>query len=289
MPEYPETVPIVDANGLRKSYGSVSALDGLTLKLMPGEIYGLLGPNGAGKSTLIKILAGLVQPTSGSVKILGLDAVTDARVKSKIGYVSENSMLYESLTPRDFFEFVASIRKMDSGQANERVERLAPAFGLQQFYDSPIGTLSMGTRQKVSIVASLIHEPSLLLLDEPLNGLDAKTARIVKSLISMHARKNNRAVLFSTHIMEVAEQVCDRIGIIYNGKIVAEGSLEELRRKAGEITVTTSPELQEFSPRTSELEEIFLKLTNEEEEIAGTIRALREVFHDDCQKELGHH
>ena len=247
---------------------------------MPGEIYGLLGPNGAGKSTLIKIIAGLVVPTSGSLRVLGFNSATDSsRVKSKIGYVSETSMLYESLTPRDFFEFVASIRKIDAETANDRVDRLAPAFGLQQFYDSPIGTLSMGTRQKVSIVGALLHNPSLLLLDEPLNGLDAKTGRIVKSLISLHARKNNCAVLFSTHIMEVAEQICDRIGIIYKGKILAEGSIDELKKRALEITIAPGGESQDSSFASSTLEEVFLKLTNEEEEIAGTIKALREVFY----------
>ncbi|MDG7001142.1 MAG: ATP-binding cassette domain-containing protein, partial [Nitrososphaerota archaeon] len=174
---------------------------------------------------------------------------------------------------------VASVRRIDSNKVNESVERLSPAFGLEQFYDSPIGTLSMGTRQKISIVAALLHEPSLLLLDEPLNGLDAKTSRIVKDLISLHSRKNEGAVLFSTHIMEVAENICDRIGIIYKGKIVAEGSIEELRRKASEITVAANMGSEETTEKAT-LEEVFLKLTHEEEEIAGTIRALREAFYE---------
>ena len=231
---------------------------------------------------LIKIIAGLVEPTSGSVYVMGLDIVTDpVKVKSKIGYVSENSMLYESLSPRDFFEFVASVRKMEQKVANERVARLVPAFGLEQFFDSPIATLSMGTRQKVSIIAAMLHEPSLLLLDEPLNGLDAKASRIFKDMISMHTRKNNGAVLFSTHIMEVAEQVCDRIGIIYEGKIVAEGSLEDLRRKASEITVTANSGSQESVEDAATLEQVFLELTHEEDEIAGTVKALRETFYVD--------
>jgi ABC-2 type transport system ATP-binding protein len=282
LPTYTKNAPIVEVADLVKRYGSVSALAGLDLKLMPGEIYGLLGPNGAGKSTLIRIIAGLVEPTSGSVRVMGLDNVTDpVMVKSKIGYVSENSMLYESLSPRDFFEFVASVRKIDKRMANERVERLVPAFALEQFYDSPIATLSMGTRQKVSIIAALLHEPSLLLLDEPLNGLDAKSSRIVKDIISLHTTKNNGAVLFSTHIMEVAEQVCDRIGIIYEGKIVAEGTLEELRRKASEIAVAANGGAQESVGTAATLEEVFLKLTHEEDDIAGTVRALREAFYVD--------
>ncbi len=260
--------PIIEASGVVKQYGTVTALSGLNLKVVPGEIYGVLGPNGAGKSTLIKIINGLIEPTSGTVKVLGYDPVTNpVEVKSSIGYVSENSTLYESLSPRDFFEFVASVRKLDPKLANERVARLATAFGLNEYYDSPIATLSMGTKQKVSIIAALMHEPPLLLLDEPLNGLDAKSSRILKDLISFHTEKNRGAVLFSTHIMEVAEHICTRIGIIYQGKIVAEGSLDELRQAASG---------QQGGSAT--LEEVFLRLTHEEEEIAETVRTLREAF-----------
>jgi ABC-2 type transport system ATP-binding protein len=260
--------PIIDASAVVKQFGAVTALSGLNLRVMPGEIYGLLGPNGAGKSTMIKIINGLIEPTSGSVRVLGYDpSVNPVEVKSSIGYVSENSTLYESLSPRDFFEFVASIRKIDPKIANERVARLATAFGLSEYYDSPIATLSMGTKQKVSIIAALLHEPPLLLLDEPLNGLDARSSRILKDLISFHTEKNTGAVLFSTHIMEIAEHICTRIGIIYQGKIVAEGTLDELRHAASG---------QRGGSET--LEEVFLKLTHEEEEIAETVRTLREAF-----------
>jgi ABC-2 type transport system ATP-binding protein len=262
---------IVEASKVVKQYGTVTALSGLNLQVRPGEIYGVLGPNGAGKSTLIKIINGLIEPTSGSVKVLGYDPATNpVEVKSSIGYVSESSTLYESLSPRDFFEFVASVRKLDSKLANERVARLATAFGLNEYYDSPIATLSIGTRQKVSIIAALMHEPPLLLLDEPLNGLDAKSSRILKDLISFHTEKNKGAVLFSTHIMEVAEHICTRIGIIYQGKIIAEGSLDELRQAASG---------RERSGGT--LEQVFLKLTHEEEEIAETVKTLREAFFSD--------
>jgi ABC-2 type transport system ATP-binding protein len=273
--------PVVEATNISKDYGPVKALSSLNLKVMPGEIYGLLGPNGAGKSTMIKIIAGLTEPTSGSIRVLGQDpSENPIAVKSKIGYVSENSTLYDSLSPRDFFEFVSSIRKTDQKAASERVARLAPAFGLDQFYDSPIATLSMGTKQKVSIIAALLHEPPLLLLDEPLNGLDARSSRIVKDIIALHAKRNNGAVLFSTHIMEVAENVCDRIGIIYEGKIVAEGSLDELRAKARAITISAGGNSSdENAPtRVATLEEVFLKLTHEEEEIQETVKTLREAF-----------
>jgi ABC-2 type transport system ATP-binding protein len=273
--------PIVEAISLSKDYGQVKALSNLDLKLAPGEIYGLLGPNGAGKSTLIKIIAGLLGPTSGSLHVMGLDPEVDPiGVKSKIGYVSESSTLYDSLTPRDFFEFVSSIRKTDPKLASEKIKTLVPAFGIDQFYDSPIATLSMGTKQKISIIAALLHEPPLLLLDEPLNGLDARSSRIVKDIISLHARKNHGAVMFSTHIMEVAENLCDRIGIIYEGKIVAEGSLEDLRQQA------RSTEGSSFSSGSNEtLEEVFLKLTHEQLEIQETLNSLRSAFYaEETQK-----
>lgn len=265
------SAPLIEVSKVVKTYGSFNALSGVDMRVMPGEIYGLLGPNGAGKSTLIKIINGLTEPTSGTVRIVGYDVLNSPmEVKRSIGYVPETSLLYDSLSPRDFFEFVASVRKVDAVRANERVARLVGAFGLGKYYDSPIATLSMGTKQKVAIIASLLHEPPLLLLDEPMNGLDAKSSRILKDLISFHVEKNNGAVLFSTHIMEVAENICTRIGIIHDGKIVAEGSLDELRGKASEE--------KELTSKGKTLEEVFLRLTHEEEEVEDTIKTLREAF-----------
>src|SRR5271157_5602213 len=260
--------PLVEAANVYKSYGSVQALAGLSLQVMPGEIYGLLGPNGAGKSTMIKIITGLAEQSSGDVRVLGLDPrESPVEVKSRIGYVPETTMLYESLSPRDFFEFVVSVRKLDKQVANDRVTRLATAFGLDDYYDSPIATLSMGTKQKVTLIAALMHEPPLLVLDEPLNGLDAKSSRIFKDLISLQAQRTGCGVLFSTHIMEVAEHLCTRIGIINEGKIIAEGSLDELRKNA------SAP-----SGGQASLEDVFLRLTHEEEDVAETVRALRDAF-----------
>ncbi len=264
----PERLPVLEAWDIHKQYGMVQALSGLNLKVMPGEIYGLLGPNGAGKSTMLKIINGLTDPTSGGLRVLGLDPeVSPVEVKAKIGYVPEVSMLYDSLSPRDFFEFVASVRKLDKRVADERVARLATAFGLEDYYDSPIATLSMGTKQKVTIIAALLHEPPLLVLDEPMNGLDAKSSRIFKDLISLEAGRDGCAVLFSTHIMEVAEHLCTRIGIIYRGRLVAEGSLDDLRAQASRSAGSQAT-----------LEEVFLNLTHEEEEVAETVRALRDAF-----------
>jgi len=259
-------VPAVEVTNVVKRYGAVTALSGFDLRVMRGEVYGLLGPNGAGKSTIIKIMMGLIPPTSGSVRIMGYDVRSNPmQVKSVIGYVPETSFLYDSLSPRDLFEFIASVRMVDPANANERVTKLAEAFGLAEYYDSPIATLSMGTKQKVAIVASLLHEPPLLLLDEAMNGLDVKSNRVLKDLISLQVQQNHGAVLFSTHIMEVAEHICTRIGIIYGGKIVAEGSLEELRGKAS-------------GGKASTLEEVFLRLTHEEGEVEETAKTLREAF-----------
>ena len=256
--------PLIETSGLAKVFGSFQALTDLNLRVMPGEIYGLLGPNGAGKTTTIKTILGLLEPTSGWTKVAGLDPVRDSvEVKSKIGYVAENPIVYDSLSPRDFFEFVASIRKVDQSTTNEIVSQLANAFEMSPYFDSPIATLSLGMKQKVALTASFIHQPPILLLDEPLNGLDAKSSRIVKDLISFQAQKGG-SVLFSTHIMEVAEQICTRIGIIDQGKVIAEGTLDQLRSKT------------ESMGRT--LEEVFLKLTHEESEIADTTRMLREAF-----------
>jgi ABC-2 type transport system ATP-binding protein len=256
--------PLIETFGLTKQFGSLQALTDLNLRVMPGEIYGLLGPNGAGKTTAIKTILGLLEPTSGWIKVGGFDpAKNSIEVKSKIGYVAENPIVYDSLSPRDFLEFVASIRKIDQVNANAAVNQLANAFDMAQYFDSPIATLSLGMKQKVALIASIIHQPPVLLLDEPLNGLDAKSSRIVKDLVSFHAQKGG-AVLFSTHIMEVAEQICTRIGIINQGKVIAEGTLNQLRDKT--------------EGKGGTLEEVFLKLTHEEAEVANTTRMLREAL-----------
>jgi ABC-2 type transport system ATP-binding protein len=258
------TEPLIETSNLCKQFGPVQALTNLNLSIMPGEIYGLLGPNGAGKTTTIKTILGLVEPTSGFVKVVGLDPSTNSvEVKSRIGYVAENPVVYDSLSPRDFLEFVASIRKVDSVASNEIVTYLAKAFDMAQYFDSPIATLSLGMKQKVALIAAFVHQPPVLLLDEPLNGLDAKSSRVVKDLVSFQIEKGG-AVLFSTHIMEVAEQVCTRIGIIDKGAVVAEGTLEQLRNQAENVGGT--------------LEEVFLKLTHEESEVVDTTRMLREAF-----------
>jgi ABC-2 type transport system ATP-binding protein len=259
------SVPLIETSELTKQFGSVQALRGLNLRVMRGEIYGLLGPNGAGKTTTIKTMIGLIEPTSGAVKVAGFDpAKNPIEVKAKIGYVAENPIVYDSLSPRDFLEFVTSIRKTQHNATESLVTQLAVAFDMAQYFDSPIATLSLGMKQKVALIAAFIHQPPVLLLDEPLNGLDAKSSRIVKDIVSFHAQKGG-AVLFCTHIMEVAEHICTRIGIIFQGKIIAEGTLDQLKSQIKGGGGNT-------------LEEVFLKLTNEEDKVADTSRALREAF-----------
>ncbi|NLG80184.1 MAG: ABC transporter ATP-binding protein [Firmicutes bacterium] len=239
-------------------YGSVVAVDGLSFEVRRGEIYGLLGPNGAGKSSTIKTLVGLVEPKSGEVDVFGHSHRDEMAVKSLIGYVPEDVLLFDSLTPREFLEFVASVRRLGADEANDRIARMVKAFRMESYFDAPIATLSLGTKQKVAVMGALLHDPPLLILDEPLNGLDARTSRILKELVSLHVRKGGAAI-FCTHVMEVAERLCTRVGIVNHGRMVGEGTIEELRA---------------LVHADESLENIFLKVTAEEVGIEETIKAL---------------
>lgn len=249
---------------LEKYYGDKPAVKGLSFEVRPGEIYGLLGPNGAGKTTTLKIVTGLLDPTGGEVSVFGLNPVDDAiKVKSMLGYVPETVQLYDSLSIREFLQFVASIRRMDPTTANTRAREFIKAFDVEKYFDTPIVALSMGTKQKIALVAALIHNPPLLVLDEPMNGLDVRSSRILKDHLTFHLKRGG-SVLFSTHIMEVAENICTRVGIIAEGKLVAEGTVGELRTLIHEAGAS--------------LEEIFLHITKQEEGVADTISMLEEAF-----------
>jgi ABC-2 type transport system ATP-binding protein len=240
-------------NNLTVKYGDKIAVDSISFTVREGEVFGLLGPNGAGKTSTLKAIVGLI-PYQGEIRLF--DKPIDVKAKNLIGYVPEEFMLLESLTPKEFFEFVASVRRIEN--VNERLEKLVKAFGIEQYLETPITALSMGTKQKVTIISALLHDPPLLILDEPLNGLDAKSSKILKEIMAKHVEKGG-AIVFSTHIMEIAEKLCDRIAVINNGKIIAKGSIEELR----EIALTDGS-----------LEEIFLKLTGQMEEIDEILRVL---------------
>lgn len=255
-------IPIV-ARELVREFGKVVAVDHLSFEVRPGEIYGLLGPNGAGKTTTVKMVSGLLPPTLGEVEVFGFDPMNQPiEVKNRIGLVPEDHILYESLTPREFFNFIASIRQLDQGWLKKRVTSLIDAFEFREYYDKPIAALSHGNRQKASILAAILHDPPLLVLDEPFSGLDARTVRVFKDILSIHL-ENGGGVLFSSHILEVAESLCDRIGIIDDGRMVAEGTVDELR---------------EMVKAHGSLEEIFLRAVQQDAEVAETVQALRKAL-----------
>jgi ABC-2 type transport system ATP-binding protein len=255
-----ESVPL-SIEGLTIDYGERRAVDSLSLALRPGEIYGLLGSNGAGKSSTIKSIVGLVRPRAGRVRVFGRDIAVDGlNAKAMIGYVPETSLLYESLTPREFLEFIAGVRRLDPAAATERMRAYAIAFRLESELEEPIASLSSGTRQKVLIIAAFLHAPRLLVLDEPMNALDPRSVRIVKDLVVRYAGAEGRAVLFSTHTMEVAEELCHRVGILDRGVLLAEGTLNELRGRVAHGDAS--------------LEEVFLRLTQEDEGLPAAIALL---------------
>ena len=251
---------MIQVEGLVKKFGSTVAVNGISFTVHDGEIYGLLGPNGSGKSTTMKILAGILTPTSGRVTVNGIDVSEDPiGVKRITGYVPEMPVLYESLTPVELFNFVGSVRGVPRDVLQERVDKLVKAFGIEGYLGEMIGSLSFGTKQKVSLITALLHDPEVLILDESMNGLDPKSARILRELL-LQFKEEGKSIVFSTHVMAIAETICDRVGVIYRGEIVAEGTVEELKRFAHEES----------------LEDVFLKLTESQEEVASIVNALRE-------------
>lgn len=264
MASFSDNQDILTVRDLVKHFGQVRAVDGLSFSVRPGEIYGLLGPNGAGKTTTIKCILGLLELQHGRIAVIGEDPIeTPERVKDNIGYVAEEPLLYGSVTPREMLNFIASIRGLDEEDATGRAQRLISSLDATQYYDSLMETLSRGNKQKVQLIAALLHRPQLLILDEPLSGLDAKSSRVVKELLMLHVQQGG-SVLLSTHIMEQAQLLCNRIGIINRGKKVAEGTLDELR---GIADSTGAP-----------LEEIFLKLTEQDKSVKETIDRFRQAY-----------
>ena len=246
------------AERVTKHYGTVVALDGVSLELRRGEIVGLLGPNGSGKSTLMKLFMGFMRPDHGRVLVLGQDPHENPSVRARVGYVPEELALYESLTPKEFFDLVARIRRLEPRAYEERLNLLVRSLGLWDRMDDLIGSLSRGNKQKVALVAALLHEPEVLLLDEPMTGLDPAVARITKEIL-YDMRDRGTAILFSTHILELAEAVCDRIVILHRGRVVAEGTVDEILELAKEKS----------------LEEVFLEVTGKAHEVYEVIRALK--------------
>lgn len=253
--------PPLRFDGLRVTYGDVVAVRALSLALRDGEIYGLIGSNGAGKTSALKAVMGLVKPSGGAVSVFGHDPASDGLAsRALVGYVPEVSILYDALTPREFLEYVASVRRLDAKGVNRRLSEFAHALEIETELDRAISTLSNGTKQKVMIVGALLHQPPLLVLDEPFNSLDPRAVRIMKDLLASYVRAGKATILFSTHTMEVAERLCSRVGILDRGLLKGEGTLEELRAAAGKTDAT--------------LEDIFLQTTTDRSEMDKIVRRL---------------
>lgn len=238
--------PLIQAEGLSKRYGVKVAVDAIDLQVYREEIFGFLGPNGAGKTTTIKMIVGLLKPTSGTVRVNGYDVQKQPlQAKSATGYVPDEPNLYAKLTGRELLRFVGNLYKQERKQVDWRIEELLRMFELTLVADDTIDSYSHGMQQKTSLAAALIHDPKVLVLDEPTVGLDPKSARMIKDILKQMAVRG-AAIFLSTHILEIAEKMCDRIGIINQGKLIAVGSMDDLRK---------------MSQGETSLEDIFLNLT----------------------------
>ncbi len=218
---------MIALEGLTKRFGSLVAVDNLTLSVKPGEVLGFLGPNGAGKSTAMKMIAGFLTPTAGTAKVCGLDVAKEpVAVKSRIGYLPEGAPTYGDMTPAAFLDFIAEIRGFDGDERRKRVAAVAEKVSLGPVLFQPIETLSKGFKRRVGLAQALLHDPQVLILDEPTDGLDPNQKHHVRSLIQDMAQ--DKAIIISTHILEEVEAVCTRAVIIARGKLLADGTPEEL-------------------------------------------------------------
>jgi ABC-2 type transport system ATP-binding protein len=242
---------VIEIRNLTKIYsGSVKAVDDVSLTVKEGEIFGFLGPNGAGKTTTIKMIVGLLQPTYGSVHIDDIDVLTSpVEAKMKMGYVADEPLVMEKITGVQYLNLISDVFLVPPKTRAERASKLLQNFKLSNAVKDPVSTYSHGMRQKLSLVAALIHNPDLWILDEPIVGLDPESAFILKQMMRNHVKAGN-TVFFSTHVMEVAEKICDRIGIINKGKLEFVGTVDQLRKLSGR----------------GSLEELFLEVTGSETE-----------------------
>jgi ABC-2 type transport system ATP-binding protein len=232
-----------------KRFGDLVAVDDVSLTVQRGEFFAVLGPNAAGKTTTIKILAGLIKPTAGSARVAGFDVQTDPlEVRKRLAYVPDFPFLYDKLTPWEFIRFTGQMFRMDESSLRSKAAELVGRFNLESYLHKPIEGLSHGTRQRLAIVSALLHDPEVFVIDEPMVGLDPYHARIVKDTLKERSL-GGTTVFLSTHQLSVAEEMADRIGIIHQGKLVAVGTREELRKQSGS---------------TGALEQTFLALTAQE-------------------------
>jgi ABC-2 type transport system ATP-binding protein len=223
---------LIDIRNISKSYnkGAVRAVDGLDLRVEKGEIFGFLGPNGAGKTTTIKMIVGLLNPDEGDIIIDGTNIRDNPiEAKKKLGYVPDNPNLYDRLTGVEYLKFMADIYRVPPGLRKERIEHYLGMFELKDAASDLIKSYSHGMKQKIAIAGALIHDPDVWILDEPMVGLDPKSSHLLKSEMREHCDRG-KTVFFSTHILEVAERLCDRVGIIHKGKLIAVGTIDELKQ-----------------------------------------------------------
>ena len=242
-----KTIALIETHNLVKFYGDKVAVKDVSFEVRANEVFGFLGPNGAGKTTTIKMIVGLLLPTSGTVKVAGYDVQAQPLLaKAASGYVPDTPNLYAKLTGRELLRFIGDLYDLDRQQVAQRTDELLRMFDLSAAADDTIDSYSHGMQQKASLAAALIHDPRVLVLDEPTVGLDPKSARLIKDILRQMAERG-AAVFLSTHILEIAERMCDRIGIINKGELIAVGTMDELR-SLGKTSETS-------------LEDIFLSLT----------------------------
>ena len=252
---------MLTASSLTKRFGALTAVDRLDLQVGRGELFGFLGPNGAGKTTTIKMLVGLLRPTSGTASVAGYDLLREAEAaKARIGYVPDSPTLYERLTAREFLEFSGDLYHVPKATRDRRIVALLQLFELKDRADDFLSSYSRGMRQKISLAAALLHDPQVLFLDEPTVGLDPRSARQMKDILIDFCREG-KTVFLSTHILEIAERMCTRVAIVNHGAIVAAGTLEQLREMV--------------SSDGQSLEQIFLQLTGGgEEDVSALLKEL---------------
>jgi ABC-2 type transport system ATP-binding protein len=250
---------MIELERLTKRYGAFTAVDDLSLQVARGEIFGFLGPNGAGKTTTIRMMMGLLRPTEGRIRLGGFDlAEQPIEAKRLSGFVPDRPFLYEKLTALELLRFCADLYEVPAAAREARLEKLLGIFDLSEWAGELIESYSHGMKQRLAFAAALLHEPQLLVVDEPMVGMDPRGARVLRSLLRSLAL-GGTTLFLSTHSLEVAEALCDRIGIIQTGKLIAIGTLDELRSRAGDA---------------QRLEEVFLKLTGAED-LLDVIEALR--------------
>jgi len=229
---------MIEARGLTKRYGEVTAADDVTFTVAPGEVVGLLGPNGAGKTTVLRMLAGVLTPTAGEARIAGHGAEGEAfELKRSLGFLTGDTALYQRLTPREVLRYFGRLHEIPEPELDRRIEALVDRFRLRDFADRPCGKLSAGQKQRANIARAFLHDPPALVLDEPTTALDVVTGRFLLDAFRQ-ARAAGKAILFSTHVLGDAEALCDRVVLIHQGKLLDQGTVAEVCQRAGARTLT---------------------------------------------------